>query len=464
MSDLVSLDECFLSVSEILALECPSLPKTDRRLADYIERHNWRRNKRLARQRSGRGGGWEYHYLALPAEAQSKFLAGHGIRKARADHEARRETLWLIFERATDAQRDVARRRLDAINRVDELRAGGMLVKDAVALIASGGGFQPSTIFEWIKRTKGVRRDDWLPALIAQRVGRTTEAGCDPEAWEAFKADCLRPERPAIGACFQRLVEIAAVKGWTIPSEKTLRRRLAKIPATTRAFLLGDEAALDKLYPYQTRDKSSLAPLQVVNLDGHRLDVMARWPDGAVGRPMLIAVQDVYSGMIVGHRLGRNEDWPLVRLALLDMIETFGIPETVSFDNSRANASKWISGRNATRFRHKIKEEEPQGVLGSLNVKIQFTRPYSGRSKPIERANRDFAENISKHPACAGAYTGNKPDAKPANYGSKAIDSTSSISSSRTRSRATTTGRAAPRRTRPADPSAKRTSPRCPTQ
>lgn len=32
-----------------------------------------------------------------------------------------------------------------------------------------------------------------------------------------------------------------------------------------------------------------------------------------------------------------------------------------------------------------------------------------------------MAEAISKHPFCAGAYTGNKPDAKPEDYGRCAI-------------------------------------------
>src|SRR3546814_11612024 len=44
-----------------------------------------------------------------------------------------------------------------------------------------------------------------------------------------------------------------------------------------------------------------------------------------------------------------------------------------------------------------------------------------GQSKPIERAWRDFCDTIAKHPVFAGAYTGNKPDAKPENYGSHAV-------------------------------------------
>jgi len=47
--------------------------------------------------------------------------------------------------------------------------------------------------------------------------------------------------------------------------------------------------------------------------------------------------------------------------------------------------------------------------------------PYHGQAKPIERAFRDFAGEIAKHPAFHGAYTGNSPMAKPENYGNAAV-------------------------------------------
>ncbi len=52
---------------------------------------------------------------------------------------------------------------------------------------------------------------------------------------------------------------------------------------------------------------------------------------------------------------------------------------------------------------------------------MHWTKPYSGQSKPIERAWRDFASDNAKHPAFAGAYTGANPTAKPENYASKAV-------------------------------------------
>lgn len=68
-----------------------------------------------------------------------------------------------------------------------------------------------------------------------------------------------------------------------------------------------------------------------------------------------------------------------------------------------------------------MRDDEPTGILTALGVTIHWTTPYHGQSKPIERAFRDLCEDIARSPACAGAYTGNKPDAKPENYGTRAI-------------------------------------------
>ncbi|VEJ45443.1 Bacteriophage Mu transposase [Bartonella vinsonii] len=183
----------------------------------------------------------------------------------------------------------------------------------------------------------------------------------------------------------------------------------------------GEEKA-KKLYPAQRRDRSNLHALQAVNMDGHKLDVFVNvpWAEKPV-RLYLIAIQDLYSGKILSWRLSDAETWEIVRLVIGDMVEAYGIPERMTLDNGRAFISKWISGGVQNRFRFKIKPDDPQGLLMSLGVQLQWTTPYSGQSQPIERAWRDLAEAISKHPFCAGAYTGNKPDAKPEDYGKRAI-------------------------------------------
>lgn len=158
-----------------------------------------------------------------------------------------------------------------------------------------------------------------------------------------------------------------------------------------------------------------------VNADGHVFDVRVLWEDGTIGRPLIVGFQDVFSGMILSHRVSRSENAEVIRLAVGDMVESWGVPQHCYFDNGRAFMSKYLTGHMKFRFRFKVREEDPVGVLTQLGIEVHAVKPYHGQSKPIERAWRDLAEYISKHPACEGAYTGKNTVAKPENYGTKAV-------------------------------------------
>jgi hypothetical protein len=161
--------------------------------------------------------------------------------------------------------------------------------------------------------------------------------------------------------------------------------------------------------------------MQVVNVDGHKFDVFVQSEDGHIDRPVMVGIQDVYSRKLLAHRIGETENTILTRMVFADLFRDYGIPPHALLDNGRAFASKALTGGAKTRFRFKIKDTDQLGVLPSLGVNVRWTLPYRGSSKPIERAWRDLCEDIAKHPAVAGAYTGNKPDAKPENYRDRAI-------------------------------------------
>jgi len=330
---------------------------------------------------------------------------------------------WDTFERLPASARDAATARLAVLDQVASLRGGGMKAADAVAEAAAQAGVSPTTIWNWLRLVEGVPRANWLAALAPLHRGRTATAQCDPRAWDFLVADYLRPEAPSFAACYRRLAAAATANGWSpMPASKTLQRRLEKtVPAASRVLARQGVHAVARLYPHQTRDRSGFAAMQAVNADGHRFDVFVRFEDGSIGRPVMAAIQDLASGMVLGHRLGETENWSLVRLAVADMVTRFGIPEVCYLDNGPAFASKWLTGGQKSRFRFTIKAEEPEGILTQLGIKVHWAMPYHGQSKPIERAFRDLCEEIAKHPAVAGAYTGNAPDAKPENYQSRAI-------------------------------------------
>jgi hypothetical protein len=180
--------------------------------------------------------------------------------------------------------------------------------------------------------------------------------------------------------------------------------------------------ALKRAFPSQQRDRSHLHALEAVNADGHTVDVFVDWGDGSKpSRPVMVAFQDLYSDKILSYRIDRSENRDVVRLALGDVVENYGIPDRYYLDNGRAFASHWLTGGMKFRHRFKIREEEPVGIMGQLGIDVRWTTPYHGQAKPIERAFLDLCDRLAKHPDFEGAYTGRSTSNKPANYGSKAV-------------------------------------------
>lgn len=410
------MSEGFFTVAELLDLRLPSIPADKGGLSRLIGKQGWRSSPKA---RQG-GGGWEYHRSLLPGEAQAELLA----RELRAAPPVELDATgaWGAFERLPASARATAEKRLGIVDQVMSLRGGGMKASEAVALVARRADVSGSTLWGWLKLVEGQPRPHWLAALAPRHKGRTAKADCDPRAWDFLVADYLRPERPSFSACHRRLTEAALLHGWgPIPAGKTLQRRLEALPAAVRTLARFGRAATAAMYPHQTRSRAGFTAMQAVNADGHQFDVFVRWDDGRIGRPVMVGVQDLSTGMILGHRIAETENWSTVRLAFADMVERYGIPEECWLDNGRAFASKWLTGGMKNRYRFTVRDDEPAGILTQLGVKVHWTTPYHGQAKPIERAWRDLCEEISKHPACAGAYTGNSPAAKPENYASRAI-------------------------------------------
>lgn len=315
-----------------------------------------------------------------------------------------------------------AHRRLDVLMLVEQFRESVGSVDKAARMVAGQAGVSKATIYNWQTLVRGVKRDDWLAALAPVRRGGGAQAEIDDEAWQMYRSDWLRLSKPTHASCYRRLKLWAKDRGVALPHAKTFQRRIEReVPREVVIAMRDGREALRRSLPAQTRTVMDLEAMALVNIDGHRWDVFVETPDGRVIRPIMVAIQDVYSRKMLAWRIGETENAVLTRLAFADLFRNFGIPDAVLLDNGRAFASKWITGGAATRFRFKVKAEEPLGLLTQLGIQNHWATPYRGQSKPIERAFRDFCDAIAKHPAFEGAWTGNKPEAKPENYASKAV-------------------------------------------
>lgn len=355
--------------------------------------------------------------LMLQAVAQNA-----GVEENQTNSPEKEHPSWRYFEARPQKKKDEAAARLKALDAVDYLIKTGSGACAAVNMVAKQFNKAPSSIRGWRLAVKGADRCDWLALLVPRHEGRQQEKEFTEEAWKYFKSDFLRLERPAAAACYERLKRVATEKKWELPSLKTLQRKIEKeIPRALLILAREGKEALKRSFPAQERDHAVYRALEAVTADGHKFDVFVQFPDGEIGRPMMVAWQDIYSAKVLSYRVDKTENSDLVRLSFGDLAGKYGIPKQAYLDNGRGFASKWITGGMKTRFRFKIKEEEPAGVLTQLGVDVHWATPYHGQAKPIERTFRDLCEYVSKHPALAGAYTGNSPSRKPENYGSKAI-------------------------------------------
>lgn len=395
------------SASELAGL--PGLPRDARTVRLRAERERW---ACVAVTRRG-GEARLYSLASLPLEAQEA-LARRTVMQIPTPVAPEADE---IGAPAAHVARAVECARL--ARAVAELITRGVPLLRACETVAAETSHSARSIRRWHDAVRKLPATEWVSRLIPQwKPTGTRMADCHPDAWTYLRDDYLRQSKPALRACYRRMCTVAATHGWSpVPSYHAARRRLEREVSTAERVLRRQgEEALSRLYPAQERDRSVFRPMQAINGDGHVADVMVRWPDGKVKRPTVIGLQDLASSKILAVRVDRSENAEVIRLAVADMIRDHGVPEHAYFDNGRTWASKEMTGRQLTRYRGRIRQEDPSGLLTSLGIEVHFTRPYHGQSKPIERAWRDLVEEVARHPAFERAYVGSDPTQRPENY------------------------------------------------
>ncbi|MDC9620106.1 transposase domain-containing protein [Xenorhabdus sp. XENO-7] len=426
----------------ITAQECIGLPNLPTAPFNISNRLKKLATEDMIRRREG-SKAYEFHINCLPPVARAAVLKKQGviqvgtqqieIKKRQTDSYSR-ELLWQGWNNANTSQREKARERCEAVIAVAGLLDSGIDTLTAFDSVGEALSMASASVRRWYYQAKPFDRSDWLAALVSQHghnlsARRKKEAECTPTAWDFFLADYLRFEQPALRTCYARLTEAAAAQGWTIPSLSSLRRKLEReVPAEQVVLLREGEHALMRLYPAQERTVLDLDAMEWINGDGYQHNVFVRWFNGEILRPKTWVWQDIRTRKILGWRTDVSENSDSIRLALADVVEQYGIPRHVTIDNTRAAANKWMTGGVPNRYRFKIKEDDPKGIIPLLGIQLHWTSVLFGRghgqAKPIERAfsHGGLGEVVDRHPALAGAYTGPNPMAKLDNYGDRVID------------------------------------------
>lgn len=410
------------SAAELAEAGLPGLPTTKRKINELAAREGWKNRAGKVRRRRAAGGGMEYHWSLLPLRARLQLTAP---REAVPEPSLSRTDAWAEFEAATGAAQAKARKRLEVLQEVEALEGAGLTRSLAIKSAAKNTGSAIKSIWNWFEKINGIAEEDRLAYLVDRRGVKKPKSTvtASPEFCEIVKSAFLRQGGPEFTACYDWAVDIAEAEGLPILPIHTVRRWYqSTVSKPTEIYHRKGAEALRRSFPHQTRDKAAMVPLECIQGDYHKFDVFVRWPgEKDPVRPQGVFFSDVHSGKMLAWRLDLTANSHTVQLAIGDVIERFGVPQAALLDNGREFAAKVITGGAETRFRFKITDEDIPGLLPMMGVKVHWATPYSGQSKPIERAFRDFCSRIAKHPAFEGAYTGNKPDAKPENYGNRAI-------------------------------------------
>ncbi len=430
----------YLSAKELAGFI--GLPSTVQNINAKAKRENW-----LAKERQSVGGGKEYHISALPINTQTAIYKKLGkvkvgeqlldLPKPKEVGTYCREALWANWSKTTEKAKQEASQRLNAVKAVFALVQNGTKKMEAYRAVSEQFNLSLAGIRRHCASVRGIDESDWAPALLPKQYLATSEpeykerrrAYITPEAWNYFKGDYLRLEKPALKVSYARTKDAAKEHGWVIPSVASLSRRLEQeVPHQQRVLMREGEHALHQLYPPQQRTVEDLHALEWINGDGYQHNVFVRWFNGEIIRPKTWFWADVYSRKILGWRCDISENSDSIRFSLMDVCEKYGIPKEITLDNTRAAANKGMTGSVPNRYRFKVKDDDPMGIIPLLGIKLHWTSVINGRghgqAKPIERAFGvgGVEEYVDKHPLCAGAYTGANPTAKPDNYGSTAID------------------------------------------
>ena len=247
------------------------------------------------------------YYLAQEASATAPVVAPSS------------EALWQWYARRPQNIKAEAARRLVWMHRLDAIQDGAPITQ-VVREIAASDAAAPSlpTLLRWWAKVKDQPRADWLALLAPSYPGRQTSAECSPQAWDFFIGEYLSRRQTSAALCYERTQRAAEEHGWSLPSLKTMQRRIQQELSNGALTLArrGPEALRDT-YSILHRDPRTFHAGEMVSGDGLKFDSLyVRWPDGEILNTTTAWFwQDGYSNKLLAYRVDKTENADLFRLA-----------------------------------------------------------------------------------------------------------------------------------------------------
>lgn len=219
-----------------------------------------------------------------------------------------------------------------------------------------------------------------------------------------------QPTRPSVFMAIRAARMVCEKQGIQIEcDDSTFRRWLHDFEKTNSHVIClgrdGMKAYHDQFAPYVSRDAALLRPGQCVVADGKTLNFFIKHPD--TGRPCrmaLIMFFDWASRYPVGWQIMPTENTIAIAGAFRMSAITLGrYPESAYMDNGRAFKAKVFTETNPDL-------DAMAGLYARVGTAVFHAKPYSGRSKVVERFFLTFQDQLEcLMPSFCGDSILNKP-------------------------------------------------------
>ena len=280
-------------------------------------------------------------------------------------------------------------------------------------------GVSKPSLTRLLKAVEGVDPINFAPALLADycRDGAPV-AEISDAAWSYFMTTIRDAgEQFPIIQAWRDVRDVAKRQGWTWPNYVTVWRRWNALPDAQRLEARhGREAAVKAIGQPILRDKTTLAPLQIVSLDGRTQDFWVDFGDGKPVRPVMITLVDVASNFILGYELTKSENAVATARIIRNVCQTHGIFDRLYTDNGSAFAGHLVAGGAVFKWRGKAKGAAtftPPGVCHHLGIELTFAIPKNAQAKIAERTFAVLSRSIDDRPEFNNAHSGHAPGAAP---------------------------------------------------
>lgn len=334
-----------------------------------------------------------------------------------ADRTERFEGMWAWYEKRPSSTKRKAEAALAAVIDFAEATAAGVSVETATAAVTRKHEISAVTLWRYRAAVDGIPRGEWLPHLAPRYTSHGKEVEFTGDAYDWILNEYHSQSEPNIKFITDEARKHGKSLGWVIPHTRTVTRRLKSEPSAQVILGRKGPKALEASFPTVERDWSKVPLHEMWESDGCRLDVMAIWPDGSIGRPFVVTWRECRSRKVLACKGYKNPNGALVMVALRDAITACGLkPKKGKIDSGPEYANKPFSGGQSNRYRFKIVPGEPVGVATLMGIDLKWSEPGMPRDKPIEPWHGPLHQRVCKSPEFAGAYCGKDPVYKPEEF------------------------------------------------